>query len=339
MVNTVQMRLSSHASLVAKVLLAVLIIAWISATQLEDASRKPLIKGKAPAKPASHDEIPKKIWQTWQTPAALLAGEEKARVSSWLDKNPEYQYELLTDRAAETFVRHHFSQEPFLRDTFLGLNDTILRADFLRYLVLYASGGIYADIDVECYTSISTWLAPALLTSASAIVGIEADRHPVENDIKLYSDYRTHIWSINNWTFASRPRHPFLRLVVETVARNLRNIAKAQNRSLAEIEVSYKQVIDSTGPAAFSAAFLTYVSQATGREVTAEDASMLEEPKVFGDIVVLPIRAMSTAEADRADGDGARSKAWPAVLYHWSFGSWKGSHAVRLEPRPTTALD
>ena len=330
------MRLSSHASLAAKVLLAVLIIAGISVTQLEDAS---LIKSNGPAEPASQDEIPKKIWQTWQTPAAQLAGEERARVSSWLDKNPEYQYELLTDQAADTFVRRHFSQEPFLRDTFLGLNDTILRADFLRYLVLYALGGIYADIDVECYTSISTWLAPALLTSASAIVGIEADRHPVENDIKLCSDYRTHIWSITNWTFASRPRHPFLRLVVETVARNLRNIAKAQHCELAEIEVSYKQVIDSTGPRAFSAAFLRYASQAMGREVTAEDASMLEEPKVFGDVAVLPIRAMSTAEADRADGDGARSKAWSAVLYHWSVGSWKGSHAVQLEPRPTTALD
>ena len=76
-----------------------------------------------------------------------------------------------------------------------------------------------------------------------------------------------------------------------------------------------------------------------GRRITGEDASMLEEPKAFGDVVVLPIRAMSTAEADRADGDGARSRAWPAVLFHWSVGSWKGSHAVQLEPRPTTALD
>ncbi|KAG7001497.1 hypothetical protein G7Y79_00031g066120 [Physcia stellaris] len=313
------MRLSNHASIAAKVLLAV-VIAWILVIQLKDTSPGLLLKSNHPAKPASHDPIPKKIWQTWQTPAAQLAGEEKARVSSWLDKNPEYQYELLTDRAAETFVRRHFSQEPFLHDTFLTLNDTILRADFLRYLHLNLA-------------------LPELYTSASAIVGIEADRHPVENDIKLYSDYRPHIWSINNWTFASRPRHPFLRLVVESVARNLRNIATAQNRSLAQIEASYKQVIDSTGPAAFSAAFLEYASQVSGRRITGEDASMLEEPKAFGDVVVLPIRAMSTAEADRADGDGARSRAWPAVLFHWSVGSWKGSHAVQLEPRPTTALD
>lgn len=278
--------------------------------------------------------IPKKIWQTWHTPAALLGDEDKARVRSWLEKNPEFRYELVTDTAAEGFVRYHFSNDPLLRDIFLGLNDTILKADFLRYLIVLAEGGVYADIDVECYQSIDSWLPKQLWDKAGGVVGIEADRKPVENDVKLYSDHRKHIWGINNWSFMAKPGHPFMRLVAESVARNLQSIAEEQNRTLSSIDLSYKQVIDFTGPRAFTAAFLGHASKVMGSNVTYADATMLEEPKIFDDIVVLPIRAMSTAEADRADGDGARSKAWPAVLFHWSVGSWKKTHFITPEPEP-----
>lgn len=277
------------------------------------------------------ENFPKKIWQTWHTPAALLADEDKARVRSWLEKNPEYRHELITDKATEDFVRLHFFQEPLLRDTFLGLNDTILKADFLRYLVILAEGGVYADIDVECYQSIDTWLDQELWDKAGVIVGIEADRKPVPNDVKLYSDHREHIWSINNWTFMARRGHPFMRLVAESVAMNLLAIAKEQHCALSEIKLSYKQVIESTGPRAFSSAFLRYASKKIGTEITSADATMLEEPKMFGDVFILPIRAMSKSEADRG-GDGAKSESWPAVLFHHSVGSWKGSHFATPEP-------
>ena len=284
--------------------------------------------------PSSSERIPEKLWQTWHTPAALIQDQEKARVRSWLEKNPGYRYELVTDRAAENFVRDQFSNNGLLRDTFLGLNDTVLRADFLRYLTILAEGGVYADIDVECYQSVQTWLPAELWDTAGVVVGIESDRNPVENDVKLYSDYRSRIFAINNWTFMAKRGHPFMRLVAESVAKNLQTIAKEQNRTLSGIELSYKQVIDSTGPGAFTVAFLEYVSNIVGTKITYSDVTMLEEPKLTGDVVVLPIRAMSKVEADREDGDGARSKVWPSVLYHWSFGSWKGTHFIAPEPKP-----
>ena len=284
--------------------------------------------------PSSPERIPEKLWQTWHTPAALLQDQEKARVRSWLEKNPGYRYELVTDKAAENFVRDQFSKDALLHDTFLGLNDTILRADFLRYLMILAEGGVYADIDVECYQGVQAWLPTKLWDTAGAIVGIESDRNPVENDVKLYSDYRSHIFAINNWTFMAKRGHPFMRLVAESVAKNLQTAAKKQNRTLSGMELSYMQVIDSTGPGAFTVAFLEYVSKVVGTEITYSDVTMLEEPKIFGDVIVLPIRAMSKTEADREDGDGARSKDWPSALYHWSFGSWKGTHFISPEPKP-----
>ncbi|KAL8828459.1 MAG: hypothetical protein Q9191_002578 [Dirinaria sp. TL-2023a] len=278
--------------------------------------------------------IPAKIWQTWYTSAVGLGEQEKHRTLSWLDKNPRYQYELVTDQAAESLVERHYfhGNDLLLAETFLALNDTILKADFLRYLIILAEGGLYTDIDVECYQPIDEWLPLDLREKAAVIVGIEADRQPVEKDLTLYYDRRKHIWGINNWTFMAKRGHPFLRRVAETVARNLRALAEQQGTSLAAIDVSYKQVIDTTGPRAFTAAFLQHASQATGKKFTSADATMLDRPMVVGDIVILPIRAMSTAEADRADGDGARSNSWPAVLFHHSVGSWKKTHFAKPDP-------
>lgn len=325
--------LSNNKLVLAAKLFGLAIIILIGIRQLRDTSLDPFSNLRQSLPP---EGIPRKIWQTWHTPAALLAEEDRSRVASWYALNPGYRYELITDDTADGFVRHHFAQDALLRETFLGLNDTILKADFLRYLIILAEGGTYADLDVECYQSIDIWLPVDLRGKGGVIIGIEADRKPVENDIKLYSDYREHIWGINNWTFLAKRGHPFMRLVAETVARNLRAVAKDQKRDLASIELSYKQVIDTTGPQAFTAAFLEYASRIMGNPFTPADAMMLEEPKLVDDIVILPIRAMSTVEADRADGDGARSKKWPAILFHWSVGSWKGTHFVTPKPSSGT---
>ena len=278
-------------------------------------------------------EIPKKVWQTWHTSAILLGDEEKERARSWQEKNPHYQYELLTDHGAESYVRRNFADNPLIRDTFLNLTDRILRADFMRYLVLAAEGGVYADLDVVCQEPIDTWIPPAFQGKTGAVIGVENDRLPVQNDADLYYDYRKYIWGINNWTFMCKAGHPFMRFVAESVARNLLEMARKQYRTLGTMKLSYKEVIDSTGPRAFTDALFAYASRVTGKKFTHKDATMLEEPKLIDDILILPIRAMSTAEAERDEVEGAHSKDWPAVVFHWSVGSWKDNHQQRPEDK------
>ena len=278
-------------------------------------------------------EIPKKVWQTWHTSAILLGDEEKERARSWQEKNPHYQYELLTDHGAESYVRRHFADNPLIRDTFLNLTDKILRADFMRYLVLAAEGGVYADLDVVCQEPIDTWIPPAFQGKTGVVIGVENDRLPVQNDADLYYDYRKYIWGINNWTFMCKAGHPFMRFVAESVARNLLEMARKQYRTLGTMKLSYKEVIDSTGPRAFTDALFAYASRVMGKKFTHKDATMLEEPKLIDDILILPIRAMSTAEAERDEVEGAHSRDWPAVVFHWSVGSWKDNHQQRPEDK------
>jgi len=275
--------------------------------------------------------IPQKIWQTWHTPAGLLAHEDKERIRTWHEKNPNYQYELVTDQAAESFVRQHFAEDPLIRGVFLNLTDPIVRADLLRYLLILAQGGVYADMDVECRTPIDTWVPLAFQGQASVVLGIENDRKPVENDVKLYQDHREHIWGITNWTFMSKRGHPFLRFVAQTVAENLMKVAHKQEQTISSMDLSYKEVIDATGPGAFTRAFFEYTSEATGTVVTSANATMLEEPRLIGDILILPIRAFSTSEASRSGAEGAHSDSWPTLIYHWSLGTWKKTHSQKPE--------
>ena len=282
-------------------------------------------------KPIEEKSIPQKIWQTWHTPATSLADEDRDRVTTWHEKNPHYQYELVTDRGAETFVRNHFATDPLVRDVFLNLTDAILRADFLRYLLLLAEGGVYADLDVECKEPIDTWVPLTFQGKANVVLGIEVDRKPVENDVKLYYDHREYIWGITNWTLMAKRGHPLLRFVAETVANNLLNVASKQGKTLSTMQLSYKEVIDATGPRAFTEAFLAYASETTGTQVTYLNATMLEESKLIDDVLLLPIRAFSMSEASRSGIEGARSEGWPTLVYHWSAGTWKKTHFQRPE--------
>ena len=168
---------------------------------------------------------------------------------------------------------------------------------------------------------------------ASVVVGMEADRKPAKNDVKLCYDHREYIWGITNWTSMAKRGLHFMRFVAETVTMNLLRVAEKQQRSLSPVELSYKEVIDATGPRAFTEAFFTYVSRTTGSPVSYEAATMLEGPKLIDDILLLPIRAMSTAEADRTDVTGAHFSSWPAVIFHWSAGTWKKTHLQRHDPQ------
>lgn len=213
-------------------------------------------------------------------------------------------------------MRQHFVEDSLIRDVFLNLSGTIVRADFLRYLSLLAERGVYADLDLECRDPTDTWVPPAFHGQASVVIGIGNDRKPVENDVKLYYDHRDQIWGITNWTFMSKRGHPFLQFVAQSVAENLMKSAHKQERNISSMDLSYKEVIVTTGPGAFTDAFFDFASKATKSAITYPNTTMLEEPRLIDDILILPIRDFSVSEASRSGVEGARSDSWPTHIYH-----------------------
>ena len=70
----------------------------------------------------------------------------------------------MTDIAAKNFVVDKFDNVPGLAETFNKTVDAILRADFLRYLMIFSEGGVYTDIDTECTRPIDKLLGHQMST-------------------------------------------------------------------------------------------------------------------------------------------------------------------------------
>jgi len=92
--------------------------------------------------------FPKNIFQTWKTkdvPDKWKKGQE-----SVINKNPGWNYVLLTDKDNDRIVKDYF---PDFYQTFISFQYPIQRADAIRYCVLYLFGGIYLDLDYICNKS------------------------------------------------------------------------------------------------------------------------------------------------------------------------------------------
>lgn len=94
-------------------------------------------------------QFPKKIWQTSKNGPAGLDPEDRHPIQSWVKLNQKHRFEILTAHTAESYVRDTFAHRPDIVEMFTELQDPILRADLIRYLVLLGDGGVYSDIDVS----------------------------------------------------------------------------------------------------------------------------------------------------------------------------------------------
>ena len=159
-------------------LLALVYIIYLHLTRAPTHQSKPpsLIPStpERPSPAASEAPIPRKIWQTAATclpiPADRRNGtsddktlEGSKRISSWVTQNPDWRYECLSDESAAQWVKEHFRTSvrtendaaqkqiavgqpgddlSWVGEIYLALKDPILKADLLRYLLLYIEGGV-----------------------------------------------------------------------------------------------------------------------------------------------------------------------------------------------------
>ncbi len=134
--------------------------------------------------------IPKILHQTSKT--ADIGEACRPYQEKLIRLHPDWQYHLWTDADNLEFVRKEF---PDFLDTFVALPKPIMRADVIRYLLMYKIGGLYMDTDYEM-------LKPFDLLDYPAVVPCEFPGEPGRK-------------SFCNSLFASAPGNIFFKYLID----------------------------------------------------------------------------------------------------------------------------
>ena len=237
-------------------------------------------------------KLPMYIWQTWKRTPSDVAFEFRDQEASWTIQHPGFVHEVLTDDVAEGLLRLFYASVPEVLEAYHALPLPVLKADFFRYLILFARGGIYSDIDTFAIKGALDWVPPHIpRETVGLVIGIEAD--PDRED---WADWYSRRIQFCQWTIESKPGHPVLREIITRITNSTLTLKRAGKLSRFE----GKNVVDLTGPAVWTDVIMDYfnderffdMSRSKGK-IDWRNFTGMETSKRVGDVVVLPITSFS----------------------------------------------
>ncbi|KAL2016111.1 hypothetical protein VTK56DRAFT_4255 [Thermocarpiscus australiensis] len=264
-------------------------------------------------------KFPAYIWQTWKWTPAHGEFQFREQEATWTEQHPGFVHEVITDQVAVHLLRLLYASVPEVLEAYEALPLPVLKADFFRYLILLARGGIYSDIDTYAIRSALDWIPQSVpRNKVGLVIGIEAD--PDRPDWKEWYSRRIQFCQ---WTIQSKPGHPILREVVTRITDE--TLKRKRAGSLKNI--LDKNVIEFTGPALWTDVIFEYfnderyfdMSQSAG-PIDWRNFTGMEAPKKVGDVVVLPITSFSPGVQQM----GAKDYDDPMAFVKHDFeGTWK----------------
>ncbi|KAL2135997.1 hypothetical protein VTI74DRAFT_5884 [Chaetomium olivicolor] len=264
-------------------------------------------------------KFPAYIWQTWKWTPAHGEFTFREQEASWTEQHPGFIHEVITDQVAVHLLRLLYASVPEVLEAYDALPLPVLKADFFRYLILLARGGIYSDIDTSVIRSAAYWIPDSVPRhTVGLVIGIEAD--PDRPDWKDWYSRRVQFCQ---WTIQAKPGHPVLREIVTRITETTLKRKKAG--SLAGI--IDKNVVDFTGPALWTDVIFEYfndgrffdLSESAG-PIDWRNFTGMENARKVGDVVVLPITSFSPGVQQM----GAKDVDDPMAFVKHDFeGTWK----------------
>jgi alpha 1,6-mannosyltransferase len=232
---------------------------------------------------------------------------------------------VVTDSVAVNLLRLLYAAVPEVLEAYDALPLPVLKADFFRYLILLARGGIYSDIDTYAIRSALEWVPERIpQQSIGLVIGIEAD--PDRPD---WQDWYSRRIQFCQWTIQAKPGHPVLRdIVVRITEETLK-----RKRSGELTRTADKNVVEFTGPAIWTDAIFDYFNDARYFDVKHSKGPIswrnftgMEVSKKVGDVVVLPITSFSPGVQQM----GAKDYDDPMAFVKHDFeGKFLHLHATR----------
>lgn len=264
-------------------------------------------------------KFPAYIWQTWKWTPAHGEFEFREQEATWTEQHPGFIHEVITDQTAVHLLRLLYASVPEVLEAYEALPLPVLKADFFRYLILLARGGIYSDIDTFAIRSAVEWIPESVPREAiGLVIGIEAD--PDRPDWK---DWYSRRIQFCQWTIQSKPGHPVLREIVSRITAQTLKRKRAGSLK----DVNDKSVIEFTGPALWTDIIFEYFNddryfdmKNSAGPIDFKNFTGMEIAKRVGDVIVLPITSFSPGVQQM----GAKDYDDPMAFVKHDFeGTWK----------------
>jgi mannosyltransferase OCH1-like enzyme len=176
-------------------------------------------------------KIPRIIHQTWKD--LDIPQKFQQYVKGWKDHHPHWQYKLWTDKMNRDFIMEY---HPDFLSTYDRYPTAIQKVDAVRYFILLKEGGLFIDLDFECFQPVDT-----LLDGATFVVGKE----PVEHALIHGKDY-----ILSNAFMASIPDHNFLVSLCDELRSE--HYFKYRRGS------GFNEILECAGPFMLSRAYASY---------------------------------------------------------------------------------
>ncbi|KAI9653139.1 MAG: membrane-bound alpha-1,6- mannosyltransferase Initiation-specific [Bathelium mastoideum] len=278
-------------------------------------------------------KFPAYIWQTWKhSPSSgEFADNLRPAEASWTELHPHFTHEVITDNVAVHLIRHLYASVPAVLEAYSALPLPVLKADFFRYLILLARGGIYSDIDTTALKCAVDWVPAEVPRSTyGLVIGIEAD--PDRPD---WHDWYARRIQFCQWTIQAKPGHPVLREIVAKITEDA--LAMRRAGRLSANDDPDKTVMEFTGPGVWTDTVFNYFNDdeyfdlSTGSgNISWEQFTGIRQAKKVGDVVVLPITSFSPGIGTMGAGEDDDPMAF---VKHAFEGSWKPENERHIEDK------
>lgn len=255
---------------------------------------------------AATTTIPQTIWYKLGTQP--LDEEATAWAHECLTRNPGWRAEYMTDASADSWVAQAYHARPDVVQHFQNLTIPILKADFLRYLLLFRNGGMWLDLDVQCgAVPIDAWIPPAFRATTKLVVGWEFDAG-------LPSSGPSH--QLESWTILAAPGSPHMLRAIDDVTAAVHDEAGEHSVPVSGLRLGMlPDVVDLTGPARLTRSVFRSLESTLGRSVDRRAVQGILEPTQIGDVLFMPGWAFASSQGEYPEKD--RDKIGePLVMHH-----------------------
>ncbi|KAK4455089.1 nucleotide-diphospho-sugar transferase [Podospora aff. communis PSN243] len=317
MISVAPRRLRAILLWLATTAFLVFLLAWTPPARrvLHKSEQNPQFDTDQP--PDSEIAIPKSIWQIFYPPrGTTIIKEGYLHSNDWIEMAPGYTYTLVGTLEAETFLAEHFSHRPEIAATYHALNNFGSRSDFLRYLILYVYGGIYSDIDTKPIVPLNAWLPPQRRRDVHLLVALEHDE-------VVDSQPEDFVYPVQfcQWTIAAAPNHTVFARMIDRMLVSLHDVAKRQGTPLDRAKFRDFDVVNTTGPVAWTEVVLGVLQDMNEGFDSYGDLVNTKTTRYFGDVAVLPL---SGFRAEWYDEWGLSwEKERRPLVRHFFKGGWK----------------